>query len=254
MPSTTVSNELDSINITIRDLNLRYLYCTFLVKNSDIVGYATGFLIQNGNILVHYYTIKKGLVEKNIKTIEYSKDTIDFRIPKLGYFNIEELGACRIFRASRRRSEYKYLRGFANGVVKVDYYQPDNIGYTLRYNFNFYKAAYYVYNPTYYTSEKAVKMLLSFEKVSVAISREFAVAVDANINRLFLYYLNIKIGVYVIKNECFRLFTNIFNDKLNDLEVKYFNDNSIKDIISYPKPCEIANFYDDLEVKNVISE
>jgi len=241
MPSTAISNDNDSLEVTVRDLRLRYQNCIFLIKDTNTVGYLLGINISDEIV----YLIYEDVTDETgySRTIPYNKCNIDFRIPKLGFFNTPAIYASRVYRLSRRSSSYKYMRGLSDGVIGIERYSPRNNHIVSRYSCSFKTLAYYIYNPVYYNQTDAINAIFSFDKMSVALSRDFAISVDTELNRIFLYYTNVRIGVYVRASKSFRLFTDIFNDDLSSLDIKYFNNSITKDTIIYPKPREVLCFY-----------
>ena len=251
MPSTKISNDNDSLDITVRDLRLRYQNCIFLIKDTNTVGYLQGVNTSEETVYLAYEDVmdETGF----IRCIPYDKCNIDFRIPKLGFFNTSAIYAQRVYRLSKRSSSYKYIRGLNAGVVEVERYSPRDACIKSEYSCSFNTLAYNIYNPVYYSQTDAIEAILSFEKMSVALSRDFAISVDIELNRIFLYYANVKIGVYVRTLKVFRLFTDIFNEDLNHLDIKYFNKENIEQgQFPYEINCRINwKFWNPIWCKNV---
>jgi hypothetical protein len=69
--------------------------------------------------------------------------------------------------------------------------------------------------------KEAISAIYSCDKLGVPLSRNIAIKVDHNINRVILSSRQVDIGVYVHLKSSFRLFTNSFNHELTSLGIPF---------------------------------
>lgn len=220
----TISNSQDTLSMKVHDLNMRYSRCLF--KYNGNVCIVDSFYVDEDRIILRADQVLPRNDYRYTKVYILDYYTIDFSMPKLGYFNVDSaVYFCQ--RVTNRSSDYKFLRGFNNNVVE---YIPKrgviHLG-TISNKILSYKLLTNEFTPF----QEAVAKIYSFEIAGAALSSNIAIKVSFKDNRIVVCSREVVIGVWVHLRNSFRMFTNAFNNELSLLEVPYVE---LKGSIVYP--------------------
>lgn len=249
-----VAENVDTLELRIRDLRLRYRGCVGNLKSdSGCVELSNIFIAQDfygseGIIKIDViFLTNKGAVRESI---EYNSK-VEFRTPRLGYINYNGL-AIYVTRKSDRRPESKFLRGFNKTTLAViltnereldtlridkpfsfsqrghelisnNRYKEVSVEDLHRELFTLYMILCNFKDRIYYDSVSGDKLLKSCEYLSFAYSSKYCASINNLKNAIILYRGVFPIGVYSRNNNIWYTITSFFNDELDALGIKYIN-------------------------------
>jgi hypothetical protein len=209
---------------TTHDLLVKYQDTYGLYKNKPILfknvvakpGSLHGYEIHGYSLDIH------GLFERSFT----SQEMLDFNmtLPKLGFINHNSL-VIYLERQHRRPSPSKYRKGLRSdsliitNVSSSDYREvyysrdPYDTGYYGR-DAVIQKILHSLFFPIFYSYEEALNSLLTFKRLSCAISSSLALSINFRTNKILLHRNQFTIGVYNSKLKGIILNTELFTDSL----------------------------------------
>jgi hypothetical protein len=151
--------------------------------------------------------------------VNYNSTGLVLTLPRLGYFNHNKTVVfCQ--RKSTRNDSHKYIRGLHPGVIDLSIQRNiENYIPLSELSMQSVMSDLLLYYKTPF--REAITELYKCEVVGLALSRNLALKVNHNLNRIVLFSREVPIGVYVHLKKHIRLFTNSFNSELDALNIPY---------------------------------
>lgn len=215
----------EELRIFHHDLELRYSNCYFI--KGSIIGFSTGFYIENNKIYLEYYKVVDGnLVNRTTSAYD---ESFQFTLPNIGYINCDKFSLFSE-RSYRRDNSYKYKRGFNDysciyysisdreiRATELPYFENPDIGspsLTRKVVSNIFLQKY----PSY---EEALESVLSFNKLSCAFSSTLCIKLDSLYNKFVLLKNTWSIAELDVKTGAWIILNNSFNEELARLNIPF---------------------------------
>lgn len=209
---------------TVHDLQVKYqgtygLYNSRPIYLNDISQRESS---PNGYEIFGKYCGVNGELIESFKSWDVAE--LNLTVPKLGFINHTNL-AILLERKHKKQSPTRYRKGLRadsltiTNISRIEYKEayslPDPYD-TANYGEErvLAKLLHSLLTPVFYSYEEALSLLLSFKRLSCAITSSIALALDFRTNKIILYRNQFLVGSFDSKTNGFILETPIFTDDL----------------------------------------